>query len=361
MSNPGRGSWTLRALAFPYAAAIRLRNGLYDRGWLVQRRLPCRVISIGNLTVGGTGKTPLVIWTVEQLMAKGLRVAVLSRGYRRQYSSRYVLVSDGRGTRVGPDEAGDEPFLIARRCPGAVVAVGADRYRLGRWVLERCEIDCIVLDDGFQHRGLHRDLDLLLIDATDPQGLRALLPAGRLREPLSSAGRATALIVTRADQVQDIRPVVAPIMESTRDGLEPILVRFVPDECVEVGSGVPKSRAELSGRKVFLFSGIANPSGFRQSVDELGVEVVGEMGFPDHHRYSAHHLAEMRRRAQQVGADCLLTTEKDAVKIAALCGSDVPTWALRLRTEVFEGRERLQNLLVSQGPAPVSAASGGRA
>jgi len=348
-----RDSWALQALALPYAAAIRLRNGLYDRGWLAQRRLPRRVISIGNLTVGGTGKTPLVIWTVEQLMAKGLRVAVLSRGYRRQNPSRYVLVSDGRRTHAGPGEAGDEPFLIALRCPGAVVAVGADRYRLGQWVLERCEVDCIVLDDGFQHRGLHRDIDLLLIDATDTQGLRAMLPAGRLREPLSSAARATALIVTRADQVSDIRAVLAPIMEAIREPVETILVRFIPDECVEVGSGVFKPWAELAHRKVFLVSGIADPSGFRSSVERLGLEVVGELVFPDHHRYVKDDLAEMRRREHQVHADCLLTTEKDAVKIAALCGADASMWALRLRTDILDGRERLQRLLLSEGTAPV--------
>ena len=343
---PG-GWWALHALALPYAAAIRLRNGLYDRGWLAQRRLPCRVISIGNLTVGGTGKTPLVIWVVEQLMAKGLRVAVLSRGYRRQNPSGYVLVSDGRGVQVGPDAAGDEPFLIAARCPGAVVAVGADRYRLGRWVLERCAVDCMVLDDGFQHRGLYRDLDLLLVDATDPHGLRGLLPAGRLREPLSSARRATALLVTRADQVQDIGSVVAPIVESTRRPAEPILVRFVADACVQVGSEVSKPLDELAGRKVFLFSGIAHPPGFHASIDELGAEVVGELGFPDHHRYSTDDLAEVKRLAQRAHADCLLTTEKDAVKIAALCGTDTSMWAVRLRTDVLEGRERLQRLLLS--------------
>jgi tetraacyldisaccharide 4'-kinase len=353
-----RGSWALHALALPYAAAIRLRNGLYDRGWLAQRRLPCRVISIGNLTVGGTGKTPFVIWVVEQLMAKGLRVAVLSRGYRRQHPSSYVLVSDGTGVQVRPDVAGDEPFLIATRCPGAVVAVGSDRYRLGRWVLDRHAVDCMVLDDGFQHRGLHRDLDLLLIDATDPNGLRALLPAGRLREPLSSARRATALIVTRADRVADIGPVVAPVFESTRDTSEPVLVRFAADECIQVGGHISKPLIELAGRKVFVFSGLAHPSGFRTSVDGLGAKVVGELRFPDHHRYSTHDLADVKRRAQQAHADCLLTTEKDAVKIAAMCGTDTSMWALRLRTDVLAGQERLQRLLGS-GQDRVPAGSAG--
>jgi len=344
-----KASWALHALTLPYAAAVRVRNGLYDRGWLAQRRLSCRVISIGNLTVGGTGKTPFVIWVVEQLTAKGLRVAVLSRGYRRQDPSSFALVSDGTSVQAGPDVAGDEPFLIATRCPGAVVAVGADRYRLGRWVLDGHEVDCMVLDDGFQHRGLYRDLDLLLVDATDPEGLRALLPAGRLREPLSSARRASALVVTRADRVRDVGPVVAPIVAFTRPAAEPILVRFVADACVQVGSEVSKPVGELAGRKVFLFSGLARPSDFLASVGGLGADVVGELRFPDHHRYSMRDLADVTRRAQQVQADCLLTTEKDAVKIAAMRGTHTAMWALRLRTEVFAGQEALQRALHAGG------------
>lgn len=354
-----RASWALRALALPYGAAVRLRNGLYDRGWLAQRRLPCRVISIGNLTVGGTGKTPFVMWVVEQLTAKGLRVAVLSRGYRRRNPSSTVLVSDGTGLQARPDVAGDEPFLIATRCPGAVVAVGPDRYRLGRWVLDRREVDCMVLDDGFQHRGLYRDLDLLLIDATDPEGLRALLPAGRLREPLSSARRASALIVTRANRVPDVGPVVAPIVACTRRAAEPILVRFVADACVQVGSEVSKPLDELAGRKVFLFSGVARPSDFRASVDDLGADVVGELRFPDHHHYATQDLADVKCRAHQAQADCLLTTEKDAVKIAAMGATDTWMWALRLRTDVLAGQERLQRMLLSGQHNRVPAGSAG--
>src|SRR5262249_6696242 len=163
------------------------------------RRLPVPVLSIGNLTLGGTGKTPVVIVLTEWLLAQGKRVAILSRGYRRTSTDLRLLVSDGERLLVGPNEAGDEPFLIAQRCPKAIVAVGADRYQLGEWVLHRFPVDCLVLDDGFQHLGLYRDVNLLLVDATDVEGLAAVVPAGRLREPLQAAARATAIIVTRAD------------------------------------------------------------------------------------------------------------------------------------------------------------------
>ena len=172
---------------------------LYRRQWLRAKILARPVISVGNLTVGGTGKTPVVIFLTEWLLAKGKRVAVLSRGYGRRSSSVQQLVSDGERVLVTSDDAGDEPYLIARRCPQAIVAVGADRFRLGQWVLERFPVDYFVLDDGFQHLSLHRTIDLLLLDATDIAGIQALLPVGRLREPLAAAARASAILFTRVE------------------------------------------------------------------------------------------------------------------------------------------------------------------
>src|SRR5574337_1360647 len=191
-------------VAWLYGIIVRFRLWCYRIGWLSTTRLSCPVVSVGNVTVGGTGKTPIVILLTEWLSAKGRRVAILSRGYKRRSRVRQLLVSDGSRILAGPLEAGDEPFLMAQRCPYALVAVGADRVALGQWVLEQHPIDCIVLDDGFQHRALHRDVDLALLDATDAAGLDALLPAGRLREPLTELGRASALVVTRADSRQDV-------------------------------------------------------------------------------------------------------------------------------------------------------------
>ncbi|MDP9132275.1 MAG: tetraacyldisaccharide 4'-kinase, partial [Nitrospirota bacterium] len=165
-----RSRTLLRWLGIPYELAARFRRWGYERGWFRTQRLPRPVISVGNLTMGGTGKTPMVMHLVERLTVQGKRVAVLSRGYRRRSRSRQLLVSDGLRVLAGPEEAGDEPYLIARRCPHAVVAVGADRYALGQWVLSRLPVDCFLLDDGFQHVQLHRDVDLLLIDATDLAG-----------------------------------------------------------------------------------------------------------------------------------------------------------------------------------------------
>lgn len=342
--------WLL-PLAFVYGLAVRARAALYRSGWLSRRTLPCRVVSVGNLTVGGTGKTPVVIWLVEWLQARGRRVGVLSRGYRRQSRASALLVSDGRRILAGPAEAGDEPHLIARRCPGAVVAVGPDRYQVGRWVLERFPVDCFVLDDGFQHLALNRDVDLLLVDASDAAGLVALLPTGRLREPLSAAARATAVLLTRADSEAGCRDVLARLAAEaeTEQDSRPILVRFRAEGFVDTLTGAIKEPGWASGRRAVAFSGIANAASFRTLLVGLGVTVVEELVFPDHHVYSGTDLDRIRHLAERDGAEVVVTTEKDAVKIETLVRSSDSTdriWAVRLATEIIEGRERLERLVL---------------
>src|SRR5881296_404202 len=338
--------WPLRALAWPYGLAVRARAALYERGWLPRRSLPCRVVSVGNLTVGGTGKTPVVILILEWLLARGMRVAVLSRGYRRQSQAPFLLVSDGRTILVGPAEAGDEPHLIAQRCPGAVVAVGADQYRLGRWVLERFPIDCFLLDDGFQHLALRRDVDLLLVDASDPASLQALLPAGRLREPLSTAARATAILVTRADTAAGLNPVLEPIRKATGLDNRPILIRFKAEGFVDVLTGGIEENERVSGRTAFAFSGIGNPASFQTLLADQGIKVLDEMVFPDHHAYTGADLSQVRQRTEECRAELVVTTEKDAWKIVSLLNQKDRILALRLGTEILEGRERLERLVL---------------
>lgn len=343
-------SLLLRALSVPYGWVTQCRNSLYDRGWVSQRRLPCRVVSIGNLTVGGTGKTPVTIAVTDALLAAGHRVAVLSRGYRRRSRAPRVMVSDGHKILVGPDEAGDEPFLIAQRCPGAVVAVGADRYQLGRWVLTQCPLDYVVLDDGFQHRALYRDVDLLLVDATDERGLHALVPAGRLREPLSSAARATALLVTRVDASVDAQPIVSMIQQAIGSQVKPIFIRFTPLDFIDVCHGssrVPQSK--VARQRVVIFSGVGNAGAFQTSVLRQGLIVVDEVIFPDHHAYTMADMNRVRARAEGVGASVLVTTEKDAVKVQALPSLPMPVWAVRLETQILEGEDRLKQLLIGEG------------
>jgi tetraacyldisaccharide 4'-kinase len=303
---------------------------------------------VGNLTVGGTGKTPLVIALATMLRKRGQRVAVLSRGYRRHNRASQLLVSDGGTIRTGPAEAGDEPYLIAQRCPGVVVAVGADRFRLGQWLLDRFPLDCLLLDDGFQHLGLYRDVDLLLVDASVPGDLDALVPAGRLREPLAAAGRATAVLLTRADGASTVNPVLTRLASATGKMTSPILVRFRSDALVNLVTGAVEPSETLAGKTAVIFSGIANASSFRGLLTAQGARVSDEFVFPDHHGYTARDLDRIRNGAERCGAELIITTEKDAVKVAPLARNGDRLWALRLQTDILDGRERLERLLFSR-------------
>ena len=336
--------WLLRLLSVPYGLVVRARVWLYAAGWFPTWTLPCRVISVGNLTVGGTGKTPVVIWLVQSLLRRGLRVGVLSRGYKRQSGEEFLLVSDGKAVLAGPAEAGDEPHLIASRCSGAVVVVGADRYRAGQWVLSRYSLDCVVLDDGFQHLALHRDVNLLLVDASAPHDLDALLPAGRLREPLAAAARATLMLMTRIDQIRR-QAVLADMLGALGRRDQPILVRFQPDLFMDVASGETQALEGVRGRPVLLFSGIGNSDSFRVTMSGLGANVVDEARFPDHHDYRSSDLERINDRARRCGAQLLVTTEKDAVKVASLLRPGDRVLALRLGTDIVDGLERMERVV----------------
>jgi 3-deoxy-D-manno-octulosonic-acid transferase len=340
-------TWLLLPLTLPYGLAVRVRVALYRLGWLRSRKLPCPVISVGNLTVGGTGKTPVVIALVERLLAGGRRVGVLSRGYRRHSRDDMLLVSDGRALLAGPSDAGDEPYLIATRCPRALVAVGGDRYTLGRWVLEHHPVDCFVLDDGFQHLALHRDVNLLVVDVSDPAGLRMLLPAGRLREPLGAAARATAILLTRAD-MGNWRDTARAIEAATGKPALPIRSRFTTQTMVNVSTGEVRAVETLSGRRALAFSGIGNPVSFMLLLRSLGVTVGDEIAFADHHGYGASDLELVRERAGRCGADVIVTTEKDAGKVAPFLKPGEPVWAVRLGLDVLDGQERFDRLVLGQ-------------
>jgi len=339
--------WLLTLLAVPYGLVMRLRAALYRVGLLSSRRLPCRVISVGNLTVGGTGKTPVVIALVERLLAAGRRVGVLSRGYHRQSMQTMLLVSNGARVLAGPAEAGDEPYLIAMRCPRAVVAVGADRYRLGRWVLAQCPLDVLVLDDGFQHLALQRDANILVVDVSDPDGLRALLPDGRLREPLSAASRATDILLTRTDGGDPQR--VLAVLEAAAGTLpSPARSRFSADAVINVATSEVRPATSLAGRAALAVSGIGNPASFRALLRTVGVCVRGESIFPDHHGYAIADLEAIRADAKRMGADLIVTTEKDAGKLAPLLTRSDQVWAVRLGLEIVEGRESFDRLIQDQ-------------
>ena len=350
--------WWLLWAAIPYGVIARLRVLLYAWGWFPQRKLPVPVLSVGNLTLGGTGKTPVVIVLVDWLLAQGKRVAILSRGYRRTSTDPFLLVSDGERMLVNPKEAGDEPFLMAQRCPRAIVAVGADRYELGDWILNRFPVDCLVLDDGFQHLGLYRDVDLLLVDATDAEGLAAVVPSGRLREPLQAAARATAIVVTRADVPAQVTEVCHRLQATLGTMPEPIQVVFRPESLVSVVTGASQALSWSQGKTALLCSGVGHAGSFRSLVERMGLKILDEVAYADHHDYTIHDVERLRTRAAELQADLIVTTEKDACKLAVLLQRTDSWWAIRLSTYVISGEERLKQLVLSEPNRTAAEACG---
>jgi tetraacyldisaccharide 4'-kinase len=306
----------LGVLALVYGAVVRLRVALYATGWFgLAKRLPGRVISVGNLTVGGTGKTPCVAWIARYLHAEGEQVAILSRGYRRESRGR-VEVSDGARVLATPQEAGDEPWLLARSCPGVRVVVDHRRYEAGRWLHETVAAErgvaVFLLDDGYQHLQLARDLNLLLVDAGDPLPQARLAPLGRLREPLSQLRRADAVIITRSDQPYDERALDQLLQRYLRPATPVFHAAHELTSLSDWESGERVEVAQLGGRMVAAIAGIARPARFYDDLRRLGLNLGWTRSFPDHHRYRPADLAEIAAAAQAAGAAAVLMTEKDA-------------------------------------------------
>jgi len=298
-----------------YGAVVAARNALYDRGVLKQSRLQRPVVSVGNLSVGGSGKTPFVILLAELLRERGVRVDVLSRGYGRR-SSGVLAVEDDDPARFG-----DEPVLIRRRLGDVPVIVGASRYEAGVEAERRFETDLHLLDDGFQHRDLARDFDIVLLSPRDVED--CLLPSGRLREPLSSLRRADVIVLPASEEAPPADVVAGkPVWRVRRR--------------IELAAGTPS--------RPFAFCAIADPERFRRDLENAGVEIAGVRYFRDHHAYGPSDIAALRQAADKAGANGFITTEKDAVKLGNF-GEELGTSVARLVVELEKSHEAVDMLL----------------
>jgi len=297
-------------LALPYSLIQRLRSGLYRAGLLRTRRLPQPVVSVGNITVGGTGKTPVTALIARLLLEQGARVAVLSRGYGGTMEGTTTIVSDGHNILLTAEECGDEPYLLALTVPGLMVVMGADRHQAGMLAMERLAPDIFLLDDGFQHLALHRDLDILLLDCATPFGNGWTLPAGLLREPAVAAQRAHLVIHTRCPVGATPTPAVA--------GKPRCTARHLLGDARPLSGGNPAPLGTLRDRKILAFAGIAEPTAFFDELAGHGLNVVTTLAFPDHVRYTDTRISELAVAMHACGADCAITTEKDGVKLGHL-------------------------------------------
>jgi len=301
----------LKGAAVVYAELLRARAGAYRLGILRSFRLPVPVISVGNVTLGGTGKTPMVAWLAGYLIARGKRVCVLSRGYGGSAQGALRIVSDGSSLLLSPEEAGDEPCLLAQKVPGLMVVIGADRHQASQAALAKLRPDVFLLDDGFQHLRLQRDLNILLLDARSPFSNGRTLPAGFLREAQGAAARADLVVYTRC---QEAPPALVP-------GKPALCAQHRLTGMVALSGGEPRPFASLLPTdRVLAFSGIADPSAFFDALEAEGVRLITTLAFPDHTPYGEEELAAIRRLRDASRSNVLLTTEKDAVKLISVAG-----------------------------------------
>ncbi len=293
-----------------YSAVVRARAAAYAGGLFPEHRLGVPVVSVGNLTFGGTGKTPTVVALARDLVQRGMRPAILTRGYKRSIAEPMVIVGPDHTLEV--EQTGDEPLEMAGRLPGVPIVVDADRVRGGRVAIET-GADILLLDDGFQHLRLARDLNLVLVDAGDPWGGGQLPPRGRLREPLQGLTRASAVLVTKVAGPDD--PALTEIQRrvSTVAGEIPLFAAQMSISRVRTADGW-KPPGVLDGQPVVAFAGLGRPGGFVQLIGDAGARVVAHRWFADHHRYTDTELEEVVAQAQRQGA-VAVTTGKDAVKL----------------------------------------------
>jgi tetraacyldisaccharide 4'-kinase len=327
-----------------FRAGAALRGALFDRGLLRAARAAAPVVSVGNLAVGGAGKTPAAMAIAGRLQARGRAVALLSRGYGAVRRDARVVADAGR-VLLSAAEGGDEPVLVARRLPGVRVLCGPRRSELARLALEGLGADALLLDDGFQHRALARDLDVVVLDAANPFGNGHLLPRGPNREPPSALGRAGLVWLSRADRAgaEGLEGLRALAREAT--GRDPVESRHEVVDVVDAALERSLGRDALRGRRVLALSGLARPASFRATLEGLGAEVARERVFPDHHRFSGGEVEAVLAEAAAAGCGLVATTEKDAVRLPPGRTTDPRIAVVRIAAAVTAGAGALDAAL----------------
>jgi len=335
--------------------AVQFRLWMYDKRIIRNHALGCLVVSIGNLSCGGTGKTPVVEVFARSLSSHGRRVAILSRGYRSKNRTLWEklahifragemeippkVVSDGKNLLLNSEYAGDEPYMLASNLPDVAVVVDKDRVKSGIYAIDKFQSDVIILDDGFQYLMLKPHINIVLVDATDPFGNGHVLPRGILREPVKNIRRADYIFLTKSDGSHKITHLKRFIRRHTRRA-EIIECCHRPQHLVKMFSGKQQLPLEkLQGVKVAALSAIACPASFEHFLEQLGAILIYKDHFADHHRYTQQEIIDFINQAKAAGAEMIITTEKDAVRIPRIDRCDVPLYYLRIQIDILSGQE----------------------
>lgn len=313
--------WLLRAFSWIYLAIINIRLFLYEHGVLNRTNVDATVISVGNITVGGTGKTPFVIFLAKLLRDSGLNVSTVSRGYKAE-SSDVVVVSDGTKFLAKAENCGDEPFLIAKKTSGIVVLACKDRVKAAKFAVDKFHAQVIILDDAFQHLRIERDWDIVILDATNPFGNGKLLPAGILREPKSHLKRADLLILNKSHDRQNAKR------------LKEKLKKWISKE--DIIRSVYRPKIKLTDKRILAVSAIGNPNYFHKLLTTQNIHLIGKLTFPDHHDYTADDKIRIEKTANQINADMILTTEKDWVKLEKFENWSCPILPVPIEVQLIE-------------------------
>ncbi len=338
---------------------VQIRYWLYKKNVFLSQSLGCPVIVIGNLTVGGTGKTPVVEKFARELNAKGRKVAILSRGYKSKRESKLRVfyrwlahskerpprvVSNGKQVLIGPERAGDEPYMLAKNLPGVVVIVDKDRVKAGRYAIKKYGANLLILDDGFQYLPLRGHMNILLIDQTNPFGNLKLLPRGILREPINHIKRASYVLLTKSDIVDN--PKIPALVHKFLPKVGIIKCCHKPKFLVEVNNeSIKKGIDFIKNKKICAFSGIAMPDSFENFLTNYGANLIYKKRFIDHHKFTKVELDHVFSLAIYKGAECVITTEKDAVRIPKDYTCALPTFFLKIEINILDGESLLEQAI----------------
>jgi tetraacyldisaccharide 4'-kinase len=330
-------------LSFIYRAVVTTRKFLYKTGVFKTNRLPIPVISVGNITVGGVGKTPAICDIAGRIERMEKKAVIISRGYGRKSREPILTASDGAGSVLPWEKIGDEPAMMGSILVKTPLVIGADRFRAGEVAMERFDPDVFLLDDAYQRLSIHRDLNILVIDATNPFGNRRMLPGGILRESIGNLDRADAYLLTRVDQAEDTDKLVSELKR-----FEKPIFRSVhrPTHLTNLGSGQKKGLETLVSGKGIAFSGIGAPSSFHKTLSSLNYTLVGKETFPDHYVYLPKDIKRLKQKMVEEKADYLITTEKDAIRLPGDCGKGI--WSLGIRLEIVDDEDGWEKLIESR-------------